>query len=71
MQIPSSVEAEYHELHKELAHVTMPGGKTAQAARGLDKVLSPHFAKAEKYAVPPLGLLAAYRADRLYRVTIY
>ena len=64
MQIPSPVEAEHHELHQELAHATMSGGKTAQAARALDKVLSPHFAKEEKYALPPLGLLGPLAAGK-------
>jgi hypothetical protein len=64
MQIPSPVEAEHHELHQELAHATMSGGKTAQAARALDKVLSPHFAKEEKYALPPLGFLGPLAAGK-------
>lgn len=58
LRIPSSVEAEHGELRTELAQLTHSGGKTADAAQKLQEELRPHFEKEEKYALPPLGLLA-------------
>lgn len=57
-QVPSSVEAEHQELHAQLAKVTQSGGKTAAAAKEIEKLLQPHFVKEEQFALPPLAVLA-------------
>jgi hypothetical protein len=56
-QGPKSLGAEHEELHAQLLKATQAGGKTAEAAAAVAKVLHPHFEKEEKYAQPPLGLL--------------
>jgi hypothetical protein len=50
---------EHHELHEELARATREPGPVGEAARGVAKVLHPHFVREEEFAMPPLGALAA------------
>lgn len=54
---PSAMVAEHHELHADLAHAIKSGGRTAEAARAVAKVLHGHFLREEEFAVPPLSLL--------------
>ena len=56
-QIPKSIELEHEELRTHLDRLTKAGGQTGEAAKSVEKVLSNHFGKEEKYALPPLGLL--------------
>ena len=55
--IPDFIKIEHEELHEELAKAIAAGGKTGDAAREVEAVLTPHFEKEEAYAMPPLGLL--------------
>ena len=55
--IPASLKAEHDELHAELAKATRETGALGEAARDVARLLHPHFAKEEQYAMPPLGLL--------------
>jgi iron-sulfur cluster repair protein YtfE (RIC family) len=57
--IPHSLKMEHHELHEELARATREPGAVGETARGVAKVLHPHFVKEEQFAMPPLGALAA------------
>jgi LDH2 family malate/lactate/ureidoglycolate dehydrogenase len=57
MKIPQPLKAEHDELHDELKRATSAGGRTAEAAREVARLLHPHFVKAEEFALPPLGLL--------------
>jgi hemerythrin superfamily protein len=59
IKIPASLKAEHDELHEDLVRLTRSGGKTAEAAQAVAKVLHPHFVKEEELAMPPLGLLQA------------
>jgi hypothetical protein len=59
IRIPASLKAEHEELHEDLVRLTKSGGKTAEAAQAVAKVLHPHFVKEEELAMPPLGLLKA------------
>lgn len=56
---PSSVAAEHHELHEELAKVVALGGATGDAAKVVEQRLSSHFENEEKYGLPQLGLLSS------------
>ena len=56
-KIPQPLKLEHEELHGELVDATKAGGKTADAAKGVAKVLHNHFVKEEQFALPPLGLL--------------
>lgn len=56
-KVPSSIIAEHEELHDELEKATKVAGKVGDAAKGVAKILHPHFVKEEKYALPPLALL--------------
>lgn len=56
--VPKPMEAEHDELHSNLARLTKAGGRTGEAAKSVAKVLDPHFANENAYALPPLGLLA-------------
>lgn len=58
LQVPSSIAAEHHELHEELARAIKSGGKTGDAAKIVEQRLSSHFEKEELYALPQLALLA-------------
>lgn len=58
-EIPSSLKTEHEELHAELAQAIKAGGRTAEAAKAVAKLMHPHFVKEEEFALPPLGLLTA------------
>jgi hypothetical protein len=58
-EIPKPMKIEHDELHTDLVKATKAGGKTAEAAKEVAKVLHNHFVKEEEYALPPLGLLVA------------
>lgn len=55
--IPHSLKVEHDALHVELVKATQESGRVGEAARGVARVLHPHFVKEEEYALPPLGLL--------------
>lgn len=57
--IPESLKAEHAELHEELEKATEAGGKVAETAKVVAKLLEAHFVKEEEYALPPLGLLSS------------
>lgn len=66
-KIPQSLKLEHEELHAELVEATKAGGKTAEAARAVAKVLHPHFVKEEEIALPPTGLLASLASEKVNR----
>ncbi len=57
LKIPQPLKAEHDELHDELRKAISAGGRTAEAAREVARLLHPHFVKEEEFALPPLGLL--------------
>ncbi|HEX6333116.1 MAG TPA: hemerythrin domain-containing protein [Flavisolibacter sp.] len=61
--IPASLKSEHEELHEKLKKYTKLPGKTGAAAKEVARLLHPHFIKEEKYAMPPLGLLADLARD--------
>ena len=66
IKIPAPLIAEHEELHEDLVRLTKSGGKTAEAAKAVAKVLHPHFVKEEELAMPPLGLLQALAAGQMH-----
>jgi hypothetical protein len=48
---------EHEKLHAALARLTKESGRTGEAAKAVARVLEPHFAKENEYALPPLSLL--------------
>jgi hypothetical protein len=52
LEIPKPMKIEHDELHADLVEATKAGGKTAEAAKGVAKVLHSHFVKEEEYALP-------------------
>jgi hypothetical protein len=66
-KIPQSLKREHEELHADLLEATKAGGKTAEAAKDVAKVLHPHFVKEEKFALPPIGLLASLARGKVNR----
>jgi len=56
-EIPKQMKVEHNELHSHLARLMKAGGRTGDAAKAVAKVLDPHFANENAYALPPLGLL--------------
>jgi hypothetical protein len=58
-EIPRPMKVEHDELHADLVKATKAGGRTAEAASSVAKLLHGHFVKEEEYALPPLGLLVA------------
>ena len=65
LQVPSSIAAEHHELHEELARAIKSGGKTGDAAKIVEQRLSSHFEKEEVYALPQLALLVPLAEGRV------
>jgi hypothetical protein len=55
--IPEPMQVEHQKLHAALARLTKERGRTGEAAKAVAKVLEPHFAKENEYALPPLSLL--------------
>lgn len=66
-KIPRPLKLEHQELHAELVEAMRAGGKTAEAAKAVAKVLHPHFVKEEKFALPPIGLLASLATGKVNR----
>jgi hypothetical protein len=58
-QIPQPMVEEHEELHTNLKKAILAGGKVGEAAKVVADILHPHFEREEKFALPPLGLLAA------------
>ena len=57
LEIPRSLKIEHEELHDVLRKATKEPGELGDAAKGVAKLMHPHFLKEEQYALPPLGLL--------------
>lgn len=55
---PESLRFEHDKLHAELLAATRAGGEIGQAAQEVATLLHPHFEKEERFALPPLALLA-------------
>jgi hypothetical protein len=66
-KIPEPLKLEHEELHAELVAATRAGGKTAEAAKTVAKLLHPHFVKEEEFALPPIGLLATLARGKANR----
>ena len=66
-EIPQPLTLEHKELHAELVRATKAGGKTAEAAKAVAKVLHNHFMKEEAFALPPLGLLSQLARGKVDR----
>lgn len=56
-RIPGSLKAEHHQLIKQFARATEEPGLLGREAREILNLLHAHFAKEERYAIPPLALL--------------
>lgn len=55
--IPESLRHEHEEVLHALQEAVQAPGAVGQAARGLQRVLIPHFQREEQIALPPLGVL--------------
>lgn len=62
---PSSIMAEHKELHEALGKVIASGGRTAAEGRNVERLLQPHFAKEERFALPPLVVLPDLASGRV------
>ena len=63
--IPPSLQAEHAELRADVLRLTEEPGQIGAAAREVAALLTPHFAREEQYALPPLGVLVALAAGRI------
>jgi hypothetical protein len=54
---PKAMKSEHEELHADLERLTMAGGRTGEAAKGVAALMEEHFTKENAYALPPLSLL--------------
>jgi hypothetical protein len=57
-EIPPPLRSEHEELHARLVKATEQPGAVGEAAREVARLLHPHFIREEKFALPPLALLA-------------
>jgi hemerythrin superfamily protein len=64
-KLPQSIQIEHEEFHEQLAKAMKAGGKTAEAAVGVMKVLQPHMAREEELVSPALALLAPVAAGKI------
>lgn len=65
LKVPQSIQTEHQELHGELAGALKAGGRTAECARAVMKVMQPHMAREEEYVAPALALLGAAAENRI------
>ena len=68
LHIPEPLKIEHDELHSELVQATKAPGAVGAAALEVARLMEPHFEREERFALPPLGILAdvvrgAHRAD--------
>lgn len=56
-EIPKPLQVEHAELHEKLVKATREPGAVGEAARGVARLLHPHFVREEEFALPPLALL--------------
>jgi hypothetical protein len=56
-EIPKPLKSEHEELHTTLVRATKEAGALGAAARAVAKLMDPHFAKEEQFALPPIALL--------------
>jgi hemerythrin superfamily protein len=63
-KIPQTIQTDHEELHEELARAMKAGGRTAEAARAVMKVMQPHMAREEEFVLPALALLGPLSAGR-------
>jgi hypothetical protein len=69
-KIPEPLKREHEELHEELVKATKESGPIGKAARVIIKLMHPHFAKEEDFALPPLGLLSLLIAGKVSPVML-
>ena len=62
---PQPLKIEHHQLHDMLHRATKEPGELGEAAKGVTRLMHPHFIKEEEYALPPLGLLPALARGEL------
>lgn len=55
--VPSSIREEHAELQGGLAKAVKEPGRLGAAAREVERLLTPHFQREERFALPPLSLL--------------
>jgi hypothetical protein len=63
--IPEVLRVEHKALHEELAKAAEMSDGVGAAAKAVSRVLNPHFAKEEEFALPPLGLLSDITRGRI------
>ena len=58
-EIPLPLQQEHEALHDDLRRATEAAGEVGAAAKAVALLMHPHFIKEDRFALPPLGLLAA------------
>jgi Hemerythrin HHE cation binding domain len=58
-EIPEPLKREHDALHAILRRATTEPGALGESAKAVARLMHPHFAKEEAFALPPLGLLDA------------
>lgn len=64
-EIPKPVKSEHEELHNILVRAAKEPGSIGTAAQAVAKLLHPHMAKEEQFALPPLALLPRLAAGEV------
>lgn len=59
LKTPTPLMLMHKALHADINDASRLGGRTGQAARLVARLIQPHYAKEEEFALPPLGLLPA------------
>lgn len=60
--VPEALRAEHQALHEHLVRITEEPGAVGEAAHEVARLLHPHFAREEQFALAPLALLARLAA---------
>ena len=59
LKTPTQLMLMHQALHADINDASRLGGRTGLAAKLVARLIQPHYAKEEEFALPPLGLLPA------------
>ena len=65
LKTPTQLMLMHRALHADINDASRLRGRTGKAAKLVARLIGPHYAKEEEFALPPLGLLPALAAGTI------
>ena len=65
LKTPTQLMLMHQALHADINDASRLRGRTGKAAKLVARLIGPHYAKEEEFALPPLGLLPALAAGTI------